>query len=129
MLAWPDLPADTRPTHFRLAVGLDERDEKTVEVFLPKSGRVLGAMELRFVSQFQVYQLPLAVADVAEVRREGLGLRLTKGSELEVFSTGENLPAAARALERPSRSVRSTGGSAPMRAPPRRRPSRACDRT
>jgi hypothetical protein len=29
VLAWPDLPAELRPTHFRLAIGLDERDEKT----------------------------------------------------------------------------------------------------
>lgn len=93
VLAWPDLAAEARPTHFRLAVGLDERDEKTVEVFLPKSRRVVGAMELRFVSQFQVYELALTAAEVVDVRREGVGLRLTKGSDLEVFSGGADLPA------------------------------------
>lgn len=93
VLAWPDLPTATRPTHFRLAVGLDERDEKTVEVALGKSGRVLGAMELRFVSQFQIYELPLTAAEIVDVRREGVALRLTKGSDLEVFSGGEGLPA------------------------------------
>jgi len=96
VLAWPDLPAEVTPTHFRIAVGLDERDEKTVEVFLPKSGRVVGKMELRFVSQFQVYQLPLTANDVADLRREGLALRLTRGSDLEIFREGEGLPAALR---------------------------------
>jgi hypothetical protein len=81
------------PTHLRLAIGLDERDEKTVEVFLPKSGRVLGVLELRLVSQFQVYQMPLKSADVADLRREGVALRLTKGSDLEIFSGGAEAPA------------------------------------
>lgn len=93
-LAWPDLTAELTPTHFRIAVGLDERDEKTVEVFLPKSGRVVGKMELRFVSQFQLYELPLTANDVTDLRREGLALRLAKGSDLEIFIDGEDLPAA-----------------------------------
>jgi unsaturated rhamnogalacturonyl hydrolase len=93
LLAWPELPADAQPTQFRLAVGLDERDEKTVEVFLPMSGRVLGTMDLRFVSQFQIYQLSLPALAADAVRCEGLGLRLTRGSEFEVFTQGENLPA------------------------------------
>lgn len=67
--------------------------KKTVEVLLPKSGRVLGVLELRFVSQFQVYQLPLKSADVADLRREGVALRLTKGSDLEIFSGGAEAPA------------------------------------
>ncbi len=92
VLAWPDLPAELRPTHFRLAIGLDERDEKTLELSLPQSGRVLWTMELRFVSQFQVYEWALSDAYVAAVRREGLALRLTRGSDLEVLSTGEGLP-------------------------------------
>ncbi len=91
-LAWPDLPADAKPTRFRLTVGLDERDEKTVEVFLPTSRRVVGTMELRFVSQFQVYELVLTPADVADIKREGLALRLTAGSNLETFVGGANLP-------------------------------------
>lgn len=63
---------------------------------MPQSGRVLGTMELRFVSQFQVYEGALPDADVAAVRREGVALRLTKGSDLEVFSAGEGLPAVLR---------------------------------
>jgi rhamnogalacturonyl hydrolase YesR len=94
VVAWPDLPAEVAVTHFRLAIGLDERDEKTVEVFLPRSGRTLGRMELFFVSQFQIYELALTSEDVAAVRREGLALRLTRGSDLEIFTAGDGLPAA-----------------------------------
>lgn len=91
--AWPNLSPRVAPTHFRLAVGLDERDEKTVEVFLPTSRRVLGVMDLRYVSRFQVYQLPLTRADVADLRREGLALRLSKGSPLEILTDGQDAPA------------------------------------
>ena len=93
-LAWPGLPEDAKPTHLRIAIGLDERDEKTAEVFLPKSGRVIGTMDLRFVTQFQVHQLALTAADVADLRREGAALRLSKGSDLEIFTGGDGVPPA-----------------------------------
>jgi unsaturated rhamnogalacturonyl hydrolase len=94
VLAWPELAADVKPTHFRIAIGLDERDEKAAEVFLPTSGRVIGTLDLRFVTQFQVYQLALKPDDVAAIRSEGVALRLTKGSDLEVFTGGADVPAA-----------------------------------
>ena len=94
VLKWDALPEGAMPTHFRIAVGLDERDEKQVEFFLPKSGRVVGTMDLRFVSQFQLYQVALTAADVADIRREGVALRLTKGSDLEIFTGGADIPAA-----------------------------------
>ena len=94
VLAWPTLPAEAVVTHFRLAIGLDERDEKTVELFLPHSGRTLGRMELLFVSQFQVYEFALTLEDVATLRREGLALRVTRGTDLDIFTAGGGLPAA-----------------------------------
>jgi len=94
LLAWPDLPANAQPTHFRIAIGLDERDEKKAEVFLPKSGDVLGVLDIRFASQFQVFELALQPADITKIRREGIALRLTAGSDLEVLTGGPNIPAA-----------------------------------
>lgn len=94
VLKWDALPDDAHPTHLRIAVGLDERDEKLVEVLLPQSGRLLGTLDLRFVSQFQVYQLALPPADVADVMREGASLRLAKGSDLEILTGGSDAPAA-----------------------------------
>lgn len=90
---WPNLARVVTPTHLRFAIALDERDEKTIEVFLPKSGRVIGPMEVRFVSQFQIHQLRLTAADVAGIRREGVGMRLTKGSDLEILADGADIPA------------------------------------
>jgi unsaturated rhamnogalacturonyl hydrolase len=94
VLQWPEISNDPPPTFFRVAVGLDERDEKVLEVVLPRSGRAIGTMELRRVSQFQVYQLPLGASDVRDISREGLALRLLSGSPLELFAGGDDLPDA-----------------------------------
>lgn len=92
VLKWNAFPADAKPMHFRITVGLDERDEKEVEVTLPGSGRRLGLIAVRYPAQFQLYELELSPQDVADVVREGLALRLTKGSELEIFVGGDSLP-------------------------------------
>ena len=94
LLAWPDLPTGAKPAALRLAVGLDVRDEKLIEAWLPKSGRVLGTFDVRYGCLFQVFEIPLAPNDAIAIREEGIGLRLTKGSELRIFTTGEGIPAA-----------------------------------
>lgn len=91
-LKWNAFPLDAKPTHFRIAVGLDERDEKEVEVTLAESGRRLGLIAVRFPAQFQPYQLELSSQDVTDIAREGIALRLTKGSELEIFVGGNSVP-------------------------------------
>lgn len=94
VLRWDALPEGATPTHLRIAIGLDERDEKLAEAFLPASGRVVGAFDLRFVSQFQVYQIALGPTDVAGIRNEGIALRLARGSDLEILTGGPDIPAA-----------------------------------
>lgn len=94
LLTWPDLPADANATHLRITVGFDGRDEKLIEAFLPQSGRVLGTFDLRVAVIFQVYEIPLTAVDLAAVKREGVGLRLTKGVGMRIFIEGEKLPAS-----------------------------------
>lgn len=94
VLKWAPLPEAAPPTHFRIAVALDERDEKEVEVTLAGSGRRLGSLDVRFPAPFQVYQLELDPADVAAILQEGVALRLVKGSDLEILTTGPGLPSA-----------------------------------
>lgn len=94
VLAWPDFPTAAKPTAFRLTVGLDIRDEKLVEAYLPTSGRLLGTFDIRFGCLFQVYEIPLAPTDAADIRREGIALRLTKGADLRIFTEGNAMPAA-----------------------------------
>lgn len=94
LLSWPDLPPDTQATRLRLTCGLDVRDEKSVEAFLPTSNRVIGTFDIRFASLLQPYEIALKPDDVAAVAREGVGLRLTKGSDLRIFTTGPDIPDA-----------------------------------
>lgn len=94
VLAWPDFPANAKPTALRLAVGLDVRDEKLIEAVLPTTGRVLGTFDVRYACIFQVFEIPLTPADATDIRREGIALRLTKGTELRVFTEGDAMPAA-----------------------------------
>lgn len=61
VLAWPDFPAEGKPTALRISVGLDVRDEKLIEAYLPKSSRVLGTFDVRYGCLFQVFEIPLAV--------------------------------------------------------------------
>ena len=94
ILAWPDFPVGAQPSALRITVGLDIRDEKLIEAYLPASGRILGTFDLRYGCLFQVYEIKLAPNDLADIRREGVALRLTKGSDLRVFIGGEGMPAA-----------------------------------
>ena len=94
LLAWPDLPTGAKPAALRLAVGLDVRDEKLIEAWLPKSGRVLGTFDVRYGCLFQVFEIPLMPDDSSAIREEGIVLRLSKGSELRIFTAGERIPAA-----------------------------------
>lgn len=93
MLAWPELTEDITAIALRITVGFDIRDEKLIEAYLPMSGRVVGTFDVRFGCLFQVFEIPLAAGDTAEIAREGIGLRLTKGTDLRVFTEGEAIPA------------------------------------
>ena len=64
---------------FRVSVAIDVREEKLIEVFLPQSKKVLGTLDIRYAPVFQPFQLKLTAEEVAEVRKEGIGLRQTKG--------------------------------------------------
>lgn len=94
VLAWPEFPADAKPSALRIAVGLDVRDEKLIDAVLPQTGRVLGTFDVRYGCIFQVFEIALAPADAAGIRREGVALRLTKGGPLRVFTEGDGIPAA-----------------------------------
>jgi len=92
-LIWPDLAPDVAPTRLRVTVGLDIRDEKLIEAYLPKSGRIVGTFDIRYGCIFQPFEIPVTAADVAALRREGLALRLEKGAPARIFAAGEGMPA------------------------------------
>ncbi len=68
-----------REARFRIAVAVDVREEKFVEVYLPSTQRVLGTLDIRYPSVYIPYELPLTPADAGASLREGVGLRMVKG--------------------------------------------------
>lgn len=80
-LKWRALePLEGAATRLRICV-LDTREERTqVEAFLENSGRVLGTFDLRWVADFQLFEITLNARDTADVLREGVRLRQTAGA-------------------------------------------------
>ncbi|MFZ5833325.1 MAG: glycoside hydrolase family 88 protein [Planctomycetota bacterium] len=84
----------------RLCV-LDTREPHTpVEARLGESGRVLGQFDLRWVADFQLFQIRLNAGDIEAALREGVRLRQTGGT-LPVWiltgsGSGPELPNALR---------------------------------
>lgn len=93
VLRWDGIRSGETPTELRITVGLDVRDEKVIVATLPGSGRIVGTFDVRFASLFQPYAIPLAPADAAAVLRDGVELRVTRGSPLHVLVAGPDLPA------------------------------------
>lgn len=96
VLSFPEFSTDSKckPTHFRISMGMDERDTKVLEVLLPETKTVIDTIALNYVSQFQVYEIELRESDLPKIRNQGLGLRLVRGNPLEIFVGGKEIPEA-----------------------------------
>jgi hypothetical protein len=81
-LRWDALaPADfPQRARLRVSVAVDEREEKWLEAFLPRSGRVIGTFDIRYAHIFQPFEIMLSGKDVREVTAQGVYLRLVKGN-------------------------------------------------
>ncbi len=88
VLRWSDAARAAGGRRLRLAVAIDFREERAVEARLAESGRPLGAFDIRFASVFQPYEIPLTPDQAEAVVREGVALRLVKGSEPVWIFTG-----------------------------------------
>lgn len=80
-LLWESPPTFDTAARLRVAVALDEREEKRLEIVLAKSGRVIGAFDIRYAHIFQPFEVHLSAADVTTAVREGLLLRLVEGTQ------------------------------------------------
>ncbi|MGG1555182.1 glycoside hydrolase family 88 protein [Paenibacillus ferrarius] len=67
--------------YFRVTVALDVREEKSVEVRLASSGRIIGVLDIRYAYVFQPFQIELSREDAQLARCEGVELRMATGSE------------------------------------------------
>lgn len=83
-LIWPRSQAHepvAAPTRLRLTLAVDDRSPRHVEVALAESGRLVGTFDLRFAHALELFELPLKAGDAADIRREGLALRLREPGE------------------------------------------------
>jgi hypothetical protein len=114
-LKWRAVEPRPGASRFRLCV-LDGREAQTsVEAHLGICGRVLGRFDLRWVADFQLFEIHLNTGDTAAVLREGVRFRKTGGSWDEPMhlvlagavhaavkrSPDQSKPAAGRLFPRP----------------------------
>lgn len=75
-LSWPQAPTAEAGGWLRVTTGIDDREQKRIEVRLAVSGRVIGELDLRFAHAQEAFQLRLDAAVWAEVVSEGVTLTL-----------------------------------------------------
>lgn len=80
LLTW-ERAAARETNRLRVTVALDEREEKRVEARLARSGRVVGAFDLRHAAVLQPFEMALRPADADAVMDEGVRLVMTKGTK------------------------------------------------
>lgn len=80
ILKFATVPTDNKPLFLRLTAGIDFREEKTIELFFPKSREVFGQWLFRYAYPFQPFQLPIDNRYKRRTAEEGIGLRLTQGA-------------------------------------------------
>ncbi len=83
-------PDNRTPTHLRITVALDNREEKRVDAVLASSGRVVGTFDLRYSDFLQVQEIPLSASDARSALKEGVRLRMTRGTEPLWFFAGDS---------------------------------------
>ena len=94
-LSFPKLPSSTRSVYFRLTAAIDFRENKTIELYLPKSGQVVGILDLRYAHPFQPFQTLIEPQWLPSIQQQGLGLRMRQGTQPAWFFLPEALPADA----------------------------------
>lgn len=85
LLKWPAAAPTNAPgaddARLRVTVGLDEREEKRVAIVLAQSGRTIGALDIRYASFLQPFEVRLRSADANAALQEGVVLQMTAGTK------------------------------------------------
>ena len=83
--------ASAEPLHFRITAAIDFREEKTLRLYLPGSGQNIGVLQIKYAHPFQPFQTTIAPRWLPELRRQGLGLELSQGTQDAWFLLPEGL--------------------------------------
>ncbi len=74
----------------RLTTALDSREEKQVEVIIPDTDIVLGNLDCKYAPVLQITELAIEKKHLALVQKNGLELKLIKGSKPTYFFSDSN---------------------------------------
>jgi len=67
--------------HFRITAAIDIREEVLLEAFLPVCGETIASLDIKYAHPFQPFETPVENKWLAEIIRQGLGLRMIKGTQ------------------------------------------------
>ncbi|MBU3114748.1 hypothetical protein [Clostridium lacusfryxellense] len=85
---WSENPLIDDSVRFRITIALDVREEKLIQVFLINSGQVIGEFDIRYAHVFEIFEIEIKEEYAVNVFKEGIGLRMLKGSQpLWIFSS------------------------------------------
>lgn len=73
-----EIPGDF---HFRITASIDIREEVTLEVFLPENGETIAKLDIKYAHPFQPFETAVESKWLPEIVRQGLGLRMIKGTQ------------------------------------------------
>ena len=96
-LSWPQPPAESAHGGWlRVTTGIDDRDQKRVEVKLATSGRVIGEFDLRFAHAQEAFQVRLDAETWSAVAHEGVTLTLLEPVKRPLWLLGnsDTMPAS-----------------------------------
>jgi hypothetical protein len=82
--------------YFRLTLAIDVREQKLVEVRLAESGRLLGRFDIRYGYELQMFELAIAVEELAAVQRSGISLHMVQGNAPLWFFAEGAVPAGSK---------------------------------
>ena len=104
--------ASAEPLHFRITAAIDFREEKTLRLYLPGSGQNIGVLQIKYAHPFQPFQTTIAPRWLPELRRQGLGLELSQGTQDAWFLLPEGLEGLRSGAEGLMPQLLSGGGPA-----------------
>ncbi len=81
VIRFPRIKAAGGQVWLRLATAIDLREEYLVGVFLGRTPTRIGSFDIKYAHPFQPFQITIAPQYLPAISREGVALRLLKGSK------------------------------------------------
>jgi len=79
-LLFPEANHITEEAWLRITAAIDIREKILITVQLAESGSQIGEFDIKYAHPFQPFQIPLDPLTMKEVSREGVSLKMIKGS-------------------------------------------------